>query len=79
MPNERLYCVTCADFHTKENGKIIMDRIFICHQCSNAILELHLFTNPVKWLCPHCRGVFGSNCIHCDLRIMLRKANTLSK
>jgi len=79
MPDEQLYCVVCANFHTKENGRTIMGRIFVCRPCNDTILELYLLTNPIKWLCPHCKGASGSNCLHCDLRIMLRRANTLNR
>lgn len=77
MPSERCYCVICANPHPKENGKIVLGRLFVCRQCGDAILALHLLTNPIKWLCPHCRGVPGSNCIYCDLRIMIRKASNV--
>ncbi len=77
MPNERFYCIICANSHTEEDGKVVMSELFVCNKCSRAILELHLFTNPIKWLCPHCRGASGSSCIYCDLRIMVRKASSV--
>lgn len=77
MPNKRSYCVICANSHAEEDGKIIMSRIFVCRQCNDAVLALHLLTNPIKWLCPHCQGVPGSNCMYCSLRIMIRRASNV--
>lgn len=76
MDDKRLYCVICASCRKKEDGKIVLNNLFICHRCNNDIIEFHLLTNVIKWLCPHCRGASGSNCLYCDLRIMIRKAKT---
>lgn len=56
-----------------------MGSIFVCYQCNKAVLALHLLTNPVKWLCPHCQGIPGSICIYCDLREMIHRASSENK
>lgn len=77
MPDKRSYCVVCANFRTEAEGKKVVGKLFVCRKCTGAVLVLHLLTNPLKWLCPQCMGVPGSNCIYCDLRIMIRKASSV--
>lgn len=73
MDKEIGQCHTCGNMREKDNGRIIIDQIFICSECIPKILLLHIYTQPIKWICPHCQGRGSSICRYCDLSFMLNR------
>jgi len=67
-------CYTCGHIREMSLGKIVVGQIFVCQKCIPKILSLHIYTQPIKWLCPHCQGQDLTICAYCDLGLMVKRA-----
>ena len=65
-------CDTCGK--KSENGRTVLDSLFICDKCINIILALYSFNHPIRLLCPFCQEKTNINrvCSYCNLDYQMR-------
>ena len=70
-------CDTCGETHEQDVAHIIMDSMCVCPRCVESILILHLYSNPVRTLCPYCQDEKSIDyvCSHCGLSSLIEKVH----
>jgi len=74
--NQEIICDTCGLEYSSPCGRRILGKMFICDDCIDKILILHIHVNKIKLLCPFCNTINRNiKCPNCSLDNMLKAIN----
>lgn len=70
----------CGKLKLTDGMRQVFGGIFVCDQCIDKILSLHVTSNPIKTLCPFCHGKEGNaeHCMYCDVKSLEEGTNNES-
>lgn len=73
MSTANAICDLCGCDHLITEGRMALNSVFVCSECVDDVITIHLHVNPVKFLCPHCSNKKKA-CNYCSIKHMVTEA-----